>query len=144
MQLGVHVVERPRLPALAAVGVDLPEPWTGVLDALRTVAGQLPEPPEGRPLSLVGLDALLSAVPGDGATVLRAVRGGLVEARRYFAWKQIPVVLLVEGRVDDPADGTGLGLSHGGRRWSLSPLLGVRLTPARLDAAGWWWTHQIG
>jgi hypothetical protein len=144
MQLGIHVVERSRLPVLAAAGVDVPEPWTGVLDVLRAVSGHLPEPTEGRALGLVGLDALLAAVPGDGATVLRAVRGGLVEARRYFSWKQIPVVLLVEGKIDDPADGTGLGLTHGGRRWSLAPLLGVRLTPARPDAAGWWWTSQIG
>jgi hypothetical protein len=144
MQVGVHLVERTRLPTLAAHGVDVPEPWMGVLDALRMVAGHLPEPPEARPLGLVGLDALLSAAPGDAGTVLRAVRSGLVEARRYFTWKQIPLVLLVEGKIDDPADGTGLGLTLGPRRWALAPLLGVRLAPARPDANGWWWTPQIG
>jgi hypothetical protein len=144
MMQGLHVVERARLPSLAAAGLDVPEPWMGLLDALRMVEGHNPEPPEKRVLGLVGLDALLRAVPGEGTTVLQAVRNGLVEARRYFSWKEIPVVLLVEGRIDDPADGSGLALLHGPRRWPLAPLLGTRLSPARPDTAGWWWAPQIG
>jgi hypothetical protein len=144
MQAGLHVVERGRLASLAAAGVDVPEPFMGILDALRMVEGHLPEPPAGQPLGLVGLDALLRAVPGDPTRMLQGMRAGLVEARRYFAWKAIPVVILVEGRIDDLADDTGLYLCSAERRWPLAPLLGTRLTPARPDAGGWWWAPQIG
>lgn len=144
MQLGMHVIERARLAKLAAHGVDLAEPWMGILDVLRMVEGHLPEPPEGRPLVLTGLDALVRAVPGEATAVLQAIRTGLVEARRYFTWKQMPVVLLLDSSVDDPADGGGLILAHGPRRWPLAPLLGTRLSAARPDVAGWWWAPQIG
>ena len=144
MQLGVHVVQRERLSALAAAGVEVPEPWMGLLDALRMVEGHLGEPPEGQPLGLVGLEALLGAVPGEGTALLQALRTGLVEARRYFAWKRIPLVFLVPGTVDDPQDGTGLTLEHQGRRWPLAPLLGTHLVAARLATPGWWWAPQLG
>lgn len=144
MQAGMHVVERARLSILADQGVEVPEPWMGVLDALRMVEGHLPEPPEGLPLGLVGLDALVLAVPGEATAVLQAIRTGLVEARRYFVWKQIPVVLLLDGRIEDPADGGGLLLWHGARRWPLAPLLGTRFSAARPDVSGWWWAPQIG
>lgn len=144
MQLGMHVIERAALSKLATHGVEASEPGMGILDALRMVEGHLPEPPEGRPLVLVGLDALVRAVPGEATAVLQAVRTGLVEARRYFAWKQIPLVLLLDGRVEDLADGSGLHLWHGPRRWSLAPLLGTRFAAARPDARGWWWATQIG
>ena len=144
MQPGIHVVERARVPALAASGLSVPDPWMGVLDALRMVEGHLPEPPAAQPLGLVGLDALLAAVPGPGTTVLQAVRAGLVEARRYFAWKQIPVVLLLDGRLDDPGDGDGLRFWQGERCWALAPLLGTRFVPAKPGTNGWWSAPQIG
>ena len=144
MQAGVHVVERARLAPLAAAGALVPEPFMGVLDVLRMVEGHLPEPPGGQPLGVVGLDALLKAAAGDPTRLLQGMRAGFVEARRYFAWKAIPVVMLVEGRIDDPGDDTGLYLCSAERRWSLAPLLGTRLTPARAGSAGWWWASQIG
>jgi hypothetical protein len=144
MQPGLHVVERARLAPLAALGVDVPEPFMGILDVLRMSEGHLPEPPAGRPLGVVGLDAMLAATPGDPTRLLQAMRAGLVEARRYFAWKAIPVVMLVDGEVDNPADDTGLHLRLGARRCALAPLLGTRLSTARADARGWWWASQIG
>lgn len=144
MQPGLHVVERARLAPLAALGVDVPEPFMGILDVLRMAEGHLPEPPPGRPLGVVGLDAILSASPGDPTRLLQAMRVGLVEARRYFAWKAIPLVLLVDCEVDDPADETGLHVRIGARRCPLAPLLGTRLAAARVDTHGWWWASQIG
>jgi hypothetical protein len=164
MQPGLHIVERARLASLAAAGVDVPEPYMGVLDVLRMVEGHLPEPPAGQALGVVGLDALLRAVAGsavispgdlgaqlggDPSRLLQGLRTGFVEARRYFAWKAIPLVFLVDGTIDDPADDTGLHLNGAASsgpapRWPLAPLLGTRLTPARAGLSGWWWAPQIG
>jgi hypothetical protein len=143
MQRGVHLVERARLPSLAAHGVSVPEPWMGLLDVLRMVEGHYPEPPEAKPLGLVGLDALLRATPGDGAGVMLAIRGGLADARSYFAWKQIPLVILVDGQIEDLGEGVGQRLVGGERRWSLTPLLGSGLTPGRPGVLGWWWASQL-
>jgi hypothetical protein len=144
LQSGLHVIERRRLNTIARDGVDLPEPWMGVLDVLRMIDGHLAEPPEHRPLGVHGLDALVAAAPGDAHGVLSALRLGFVEGRRYFAWKEIPVVLLVDGGIDDPRDGTGLHLTVEGRRVSLAPFLGTRFQPPRPSANGWWWSPQIG
>ncbi len=144
MRLGIHVVERARLSALAAAGVNVPEPWMGILDALRMVDGHLPEPPEGQALGLVGLGALLDAAGTGSGAVQRSLRTGFAGARSYFTWKRIPLVLLVDGNVDDARDGAGLALIHGGHCWPLAPLLGTRLTPARDNVQGWWWAPQIG
>ncbi len=144
MKLGVHLAERARLGHLGPSGLVVPEPWMGILDCLRMVEGHLPEPEPGRPLGLVGLDALLMAVGDESTPLLKALRTGLVQARRYFDWKKIPVALLVDGTVDDPADGTGLVLTRGERRWPLAPLLGTRLEPALSKTNGWWWAPQIG
>jgi hypothetical protein len=143
-QSGIHVLERRRLGGLSREGVDVPEPWMGVLDVLRMVEGHRPEPPERQPLGVHGLDALVAAVPDEALGVLQALRSGFVEARRYFTWKEIPVVLLVDGAVDDPSDGTGLYLAAGERRIPLAPFLGTRFQPARPKVAGWWWAPQIG
>lgn len=132
------------MSSLAAAGVDVPEPWMGILDVLRMVEGHLPEPTEGRPLGVVGLEALLRAVPGDGTTVLQAVRRGMSEARRYFTWKEIPVVLILEGHIENPPEGSGLQLTRSERHWSLAPLLGTGFSSARPDTSGWWWAPQIG
>jgi hypothetical protein len=108
------------------------------------VEGHLPEPPAERARGIVGIDALLHAVPGDPTRLLQGVRAGLVEARSYFAWKAIPLVVLVDGTIDDLADDTGLHLRGADRRWPLAPLLGTRLTVARPGVPGWWWAPQIG
>jgi hypothetical protein len=144
MRLGIHVVERARLSTLSAAGVHVPEPWMGVLDALRMVEGHLPEPSDGQALGLVGLDALLEAAGADSGPVQRTLRTGFAGARSYFTWKRIPLVLLLDGRVDDARDGSGLVLVHGEHRRPLAPLLGTRLTPARDHVRGWWWAPQIG
>ncbi len=115
-----------------------------MLDALRMAVGHLLELPESQRLGLVDFDPLLAAVPGPGSAVLQAVRTGLVEARRHFAWKQFPVVLLLHGRIEDPSDGYGLRLWQGERHWALAPLLGTRFDPARQDTSGWWWAPQVG
>ncbi|KIG19091.1 hypothetical protein DB30_05995 [Enhygromyxa salina] len=144
MKQGIHIIERRRLAALAREGVDVPRPWLGILDALRMVQGHLPEPLETSPLGLTGLDGLLAAANEDPTNLLRAIRGGLVAARRYFAWKNIPLVLLLEGDVDDPRDDSGLHLEYVGQRWALAALLGTHLEPAKPGVEGWWWAPQIG
>ncbi len=144
MRPGQHVIRRSSLTALQRYGVDVPEPRFGLIDVLRLVEGHLSEPPEGVPLGITGVTALLRATQGDAAAVLQAARTGLVEARRYFAWKRIPLVLLVEGDIDAPANGSGLVVIADGRRWSLTPLLGTRLEPALAGVDGWWWAPQIG
>ena len=143
MKTGVHVVERGRLTALAEHGIEVPRPWWGVLDVLRMLEGHRPEPPPGRPLVVTGVDALLRAA-GEAGPVLRALRTGLAEGRRYFAWKEIPLVVLLDGEVEDPRDGTGLALRADGRRWPLAPLLGTPQQPARPGTDGWWWAPQLG
>lgn len=108
------------------------------------IQGLTPEPPEHTPLGLTGLDALLLAAGDDTTTILRSIRDRLLAARRYFAWKQIPLVFLLEGEIDDPRDGTGLYLELRDRRWSLGPLLGTKLEPHTPDTTGWWWASHFG
>jgi hypothetical protein len=144
MKQGLHVIELGRLPRLAAAGADVPAPWMGVLDVLRMVEGHLPEPVERRPLGIVGVEALLRAAPEDATSVLQGVRAGLLEARRYFTWKEIPIVVLIDATVDDPSDGSGLYVVSGERRWPLGPLLGTRLAPVTSKNDGWWWAPQVG
>lgn len=144
MDLGIHVVERARVAPLASAGLAVPTPWMGILDALRMIEGHLPEPPEGQALGVVGLEALVRAGAGPATALLQAVREGLAEARRYFSWKRIPLVLVVDGDIEDPRDGSGLWLSDNGGRWALAPALGTRLEPVAGVARGWWWSPQIG
>lgn len=144
MKQGYHIVESSRIASLASAGLTVPEPWFGLLDLLRMVEGHLPEPESARPLGVIGLDGLLQAVSGDVTNVLQALRVGLVESRRYFAWKQIPVVLLVRGALEDRHDGSGLRLSHGAGGWPLAPMLGTHFEPIRPDLTGWYWAPQIG
>ena len=142
MQPGLHVIEARKLADLERHGVVLPRPWTGLLDGLRTVEGLEPEPPADQPFVLAGLTALLRQAPDGADALLRVVRGTLGEGRAYFSWKKLPVVLVVEGHVDDPGDETGLWLEAEGRRWSLAPLLGTGLQAARPGVSGWWWSPQ--
>lgn len=144
MKQGLHVIELSRLPNLASAGANVPEPWMGVLDVLRMVEGHLPEPDERRPLGIVGVDAILRAAPDDATSVLQGIRAGLLEARRYFAWREIPIVVLIDSQIDDPADGSGLHVVSGQRRWPLGPLLGTRLTAVATKSDGWWWAPQLG
>lgn len=144
MQQGIHVVERHRLAALAREGLDVPQPWHGILDGLRMTQGLASEPPERRPLTLTGLDALLLVIEDDATHVLRSIRDPLMAARRYFTWKQIPLVLLLEGEIEDRRDGSGLHLRLRGHRWSLGPLLGTKLEPAFPHITGWWWASHFG
>ena len=76
--------------------------------------------------------------------MLQGIRAGLIEARRYFAWKEIPLVILIDARIDDPADGSGLYVVSGERRWPLGPLLGTRLSAVANKRDGWWWAPQLG
>ena len=142
MQPGMHLIERRKLAELERHGVALPSPWTGLLDALRVVEGMEPEPPDGQPFVLAGLTDLLRQAPDASDTLLRVVRGTLGEGRGYFSWKKLPVVLVVDGRVDDPGDDSGLWLELDDARRSLAPLLGTRLKAARPGATGWWWSPQ--
>lgn len=144
MQQGYHVVESHRIASLAAAGLTVPQPWVGILDLLRMVEGHLPEPAPARPLGVVGLDALLRAVVGDVTNVLQALRAGLVESQRYFVWKQIPVVVLVRGTLEDRHEGSGLRLNHSAGTWPLAPMLGTHFAPVRPDVEGWYWAPQIG
>lgn len=143
MQPGIHVVERAVLPGLEARGLEAPQPWVGVLDLIRAIEGLRPEPAAGRPLVVVGLDALVEAAGDEAAAVLSQVRRGLHEGRAYFEWAKIPLVLVVEGALEPlAAQGSGLELVRGRRRWPLAPLLGVRVEQVG-DHAGWWWSPQI-
>jgi|GEM_PF-4720254 len=142
MQPGMHLIERRNLAGLERHGVSLPRPWTGLLDALRAVEGLEPEPHPDQPFVLVGLTDLLRQAPGASDTLLRVVRGTLGEGRAYFSWKKLPVVLVVDGRVNDPGDDSGLWLELDDARWSLAPLLGTRLRAAQPGATGWWWSPQ--
>lgn len=144
MKVGIHVAERARLSHLGPKGLVVPEPWMGILDCLRMIDGHLPEPRANQPLGIVGLDALLCGMTGDSTSLLQTLRKGLVHARRYFNWKEIPVVLLVDGRIADAEDDTGLALERGARRWALAPMLGTHMHPVLANTHGWWWAPQIG
>lgn len=143
MQLGLHLLEASRLPALEAAGVELPAERMGLLDALRMLEGHEPAPPAGRPLVLDGLDALLASAPADPGPLLRALRDALLEGRAWFAWKRVPVVLLLRGSLEDPQNEHGLTLALDGRRVPLAPLVGTRLALARPGFAGWYWSPQL-
>lgn len=95
-------------------------------------------------MGLVGVESMLRAAPDDATSVLQGIRTGLIEARRYFAWKEIPLVILIDARIDDPADGSGLHVVSGERRWPLGPLLGTRLSAVANQRDGWWWAPQLG
>lgn len=132
VDLGLVSDGRPRGLAGKAPGVDvlrdpaaffaITYPSVEIVETLRTLARRATAPESG--LAARKIEAL--------------------ESRRYFASQRIPVVVLVEGRIEDRADGTGLHLSHGDRTWSLAPMLGTRFSPARPGTAGWWWAPQVG
>ena len=144
MREGLHVVQRDMIGALEPLGLELPRPWTGLIDGLRTLEGHLVEPPESRPLVLTGLTTLLRAGPRDATSLLQMVRQGLVDGRQYFSWKRIPVVLVIDGVLIDQEDERGLELEFGQRSWALAPLLGTRIKRAHPTATGWVWSAQIG
>ena len=52
--------------------------------------------------------------------------------------------MVIDGRIDDPSDGSSLHIVNGERRWPLGPLLGTRLSPVASKSDGWWWAPQIG
>jgi len=114
-----------------------------MLDAVRAVEGLDREPAPDRPLVLTGLATLLCEAHGDGSELMRVVRSSLGEGRAYFSWKNIPLVFVVGGHLEDPGDGSGLVLEADERRWSLAPLLGTSWNPAHPNAAGWWWSPQL-
>ena len=96
----------------------------------------------------VACKAMVEAFPVAQATISHHLKelatAGLIEARRYFAWKEIPLVILIGARIDDPADGSGLYVVSGERRWPLGPLLGTRLSAVANNRDGWWWAPQLG
>jgi hypothetical protein len=149
MQIGIHLVHRPALDELRARGVNVPEPWIGVLDLMRLIEGLGPEPESDRPLGVVGVDALLTASGPDSEAVMRLVRRGLHEARRYFEWRRIALCLLVQSRLHAAADGSPeLDTPEGVR--SLTPLVGQGMRPmantmtSSAREADWWWAPQLG
>ncbi len=143
MKPGLHVVAASATRRLAEHGVVVPEAGVGLLDVLRMLEGLRPEPPEGQPLFVFGLDELAGAT-GDPGPLLRATRSGLVEGRAYFEWKRIPLVLVLRGEVVDRRDDTGLRLGGDSRSIDLAPLLGTKLEPAKAGVDGWWWAPQLG
>ena len=66
MQLGLHLIVRKDLGRLAEQGAEVSAPYLGVVDLVRAVEGNLPEPPPSMPLGLVGLDALCLASGSSG------------------------------------------------------------------------------
>ena len=144
LQTGLHLVLRAALPTLAERGLRVPEPWIGVVDLARMVEGRLSEPPSGQPLGIVGLDALVQA-SGDGLHgTLAVIRRGVHDGKRYFDWKQIPLVFLVEGTLEVDPEAGGPVLRHGRERFPLYALFGRSIAPLSADDATWWWTPQLG
>jgi hypothetical protein len=141
MQLGIHLIERGALAALATKGVEVPEPWIGVIDLARTIEGLLPEPVSRRPLGVVGLDRLLEAAGDEAPAVMSLLRRSFHDGRSYFEWSRIPLVVLVAGRLGPHHDG-GPELTLGAKRWPLAPIVGKRLEPVAGDDR-WWWAPQI-
>lgn len=144
MKPGLHIVDTRLLASHREHGLDLPEPWIGVLDLLRMIEGHAPEPEPNRTLVVVGLEALVRAVAAQPVRPLQVVREGLVSARGYFMSKAIPLVFLSEAELTDPRDGTGLRMVVDDREIALAPCFGTRLEPLGKDIAGWWWSAQIG
>lgn len=153
MQSGVHLMTVEAGPAIAATGITLVEPHLGIIDLCRMIEGLLPEPPARQPLAISGLDSLLLAADGDPRegeprALLQPVRHCLMQGRRYFHWKQIPLIFWVEGTLEGTAGGTpgldALALVAGGRRIELGFLLGSQLKPMLPGQTGWWWSPQLG
>lgn len=143
MQLGLHLIVRKDLGRLAEQGAEVSAPYLGVVDLVRAVEGNLPEPPPSMPLGLVGLDALCLASGSGAHEALAVIRRGVHDGKRYFDWKQIPLVFLVEGELDHDPRG-GAMLRSDGERFSLHPLLGRGIKPLHRDQLNWWWTPQLG
>lgn len=139
-QLGLHVVQRSALGKLAKRGLELGEPM-GVIELLRALEGLASPPAPGVPLTVVGLDVLVTAVGDEANALLRMVRTRLREARRYFDQNRIPLVLLIDGLVESSV-AEGPTLQADGRGHALSALSGGALTPmAGVD--GWWHVGQV-
>lgn len=143
LELGLHLV---RGEALGEAGLRVPEPWIGVLDLCRMVEGHLPEPPERTPLGVCGLSELCRAAGPEALHgALAVVRGAVHDGRSYFDWKKIPLVFVLRGASlehDPEAGGVVLGVAGG--RFSLVPLFGRGLSPARPGQSDWWWSPQLG
>lgn len=137
MQQGIHIVER---PALAGV-LDASAPTrVGALDLVRLVEGHLPEPAAGEPLVVEGLAALLDAADDEAEDVLRVLRRCVHDARRFFEYSRVPLVVVADGALSD--EGEGLSMEGGRGRWSLAPLVGHG--PRRQSGHdGWWWSPQL-
>lgn len=149
MRLGAHVMRLGALAELTARGAlpALPEPFLGVVDFMRALEGLGPEPAEATPLGIVGLDALLAAAalagPDQAERALRGLRGALHEARGYFEWRRIPLVLLVRGALEARSDGGATLALASGPGISLDPLLGRGIKPMS-GSRDWWWAPQLG
>ncbi|MDY0003442.1 MAG: hypothetical protein RBU30_19240 [Polyangia bacterium] len=144
MKRGVHLVERFRLPALRLRGLEVPDPWLGILDLLRAIEGHLPEPVEKRAIGILGLDGLLAAGRRQEETLMPSLRTLLYSGRHYFEWKEIPLVFLVDARIGGEHDAGGAFLELGDAPIALAPIFGRGLQPMQSDLAGWWWAAQLG
>ena len=145
MKRGVHVIERARLPEFKPRGLDVPEPWLGIIDLLRTIEGHLAEPVEKRPLGILGFDALLAAGRQQEETLTPSLRTLLYAGKHYFEWKEIPLVFLVDAKIGGEHDADGAYLELGGAPpLALAPLFGRGLQPMHEDMTGWWWAAQLG
>lgn len=104
-----------------------------------TIEGLAPEPSAGGALGAIGVEALIAACGPETAAVMRLVRRGLHDTRRYFEWRRIPLCFLVEGRLR-PVDGA-LVLDLGDAVCALDALFGKSLRPmsdAGPAGADWW------
>lgn len=137
-------MERLALPELVSRGASIPTQRVGLLDLCRMIEGHLPEPSPRQPLGVVGLDALLMADEAQARALLQPVRRVLLEGKRYFHWKQIPLVFLVEGTLDGAPGLDGLSLTVAGHKHDLTFFLGNHLKPTLPDSKAWWWSPQVG
>jgi hypothetical protein len=143
MQNGVHIIERKHLADLEHRGADVPRPWVGMLDLNRMIVGTLDEPPTGRALGVVGIEALFEACDGDLKAVMQKLRRGLHGAKHYFEHQNVPLVFVVEGQLVGEGGERGAVLTYREQEWELAPLLGRGLKPKLDGESSWWWSPQF-
>ena len=144
MKSGIHLIERQRVLSYKTQGVDVPAPWLGIVDLLRTIEGHLPEPDPRRALGVIGLDRLFVAGAANLESVLASLRGLLYSGMQYFEWKEIPLVFLLDGQLGGEFDTDGAQLVFRETRFGLNALFGRGMKPMTADTPGWWWGPKLG
>lgn len=142
MSAAVYIVPRTELDALARTGVTVSD-HVGMLDFVRLVAGNGDPPTAEQPVAVHGLDTVLAATdPRDRHRVSASLRRAILAGKAYFEWKQIPLVFVVDGRLDGTLDGGGLTVHTPAGRVSVAEVLGRGYAPTKDHA--WWWGPQLG